>query len=576
MRKFFLILFFFGFVVTSSTRCHAEIIRSFNTDVRVSPDSTLQVAENIVMDFEGTSRHGIYRTIPVRYFRNGNSYSIYIRDLRVTNERGQNLEYSNSRDGNDLNLKIGNADTFVSGVQTYRIGYTVRRAVNFFDGAPEVYWNATGDQWRFPIQSATARFFAPNGVTVSQIKSKSFRGRPRSTEAAQNKINTDNLQFSTTSLQPGECLTFVVGLPKGSVQPVGALQNLWWIFADWWPLLVFPLATASLLYSRYNKSGRDEIAVGAVGVEWNPPPGLSPAEVGTLVDEKCDTADMVSTVVDLAARGYLRIEEQKNEGFLFLSSKDYLFTKRDDAPPIAALAAHEQLFYAGLFAIGDRVLLSSLKNSFYTNLPPIKTAIYDGLTQKKIFNANPDTVRNQYLGVGFVMLVLGFIASIFGAASGYVAYGLGLLVAGILVLMFSRAMPSRTKEGVLALRHCLSFQRFVRMAEKDRIAVLAKDDPTIFGRLLPFAMVLGVADQWAFAFKDLMSEPPDWYVPYGYGHGYMFNSHAFVNDLGGGMNTMGNTFASQPSSQGAGGGSSGFSGGGGSGGGFGGGGGGSW
>jgi hypothetical protein len=71
-----------------------------------------------------------------------------------------------------------------------------------------------------------------------------------------------------------------------------------------------------------------------------------------------------------------------------------------------------------------------------------------------------------------------------------------------------------------------------------------------------------------------MKEPPDWYRPYGYGPGYVFMPNAFVNDLGGGMNTMGSTFASQPQSTGGSGGS-GFSGGG-SGGGFGGGGGGSW
>jgi uncharacterized membrane protein len=120
----------------------------------------------------------------------------------------------------------------------------------------------------------------------------------------------------------------------------------------------------------------------------------------------------------------------------------------------------------------------------------------------------------------------------------------------------------------------MGFARFVQLAEKERIRVLAKDDPTIFGRLLPYAMVLGVADEWADRFADLLTEPPDWYVPYGYGPGYAFSPHHFVRDLGSGMNTMGSTFSSQPQSSGGSGGS-GFSGGG-SGGGFGGGGGGSW
>ena len=92
--------------------------------------------------------------------------------------------------------------------------------------------------------------------------------------------------------------------------------------------------------------------------------------------------------------------------------------------------------------------------------------------------------------------------------------------------------------------------------------------------MLPYAMVLGAADEWAHAFEGLLTEPPDWYTPYGYGSNYNFSSRVFVNDLGNGMHTMQSTFASTPSSS-AGSGGSGFDGGS-SGGGFGGGGGGSW
>jgi uncharacterized membrane protein len=136
-------------------------------------------------------------------------------------------------------------------------------------------------------------------------------------------------------------------------------------------------------------------------------------------------------------------------------------------------------------------------------------------------------------------------------------------------------MPAKTALGSRKLRECVGFQRFVKLAEKDRLEKLITDDPTIFGRLLPYAMVLGVADEWANKFSDLMKEPPDWYSPYGGWHGG-FYSGMFVNHLGNSMSSMSSTFVSKPQSQ-AGSGGSGFSSGGGfSGGGFGGGGGGSW
>jgi uncharacterized membrane protein len=133
-------------------------------------------------------------------------------------------------------------------------------------------------------------------------------------------------------------------------------------------------------------------------------------------------------------------------------------------------------------------------------------------------------------------------------------------------------MPAKTMLGTRKLIECLSFKRFVTLVEKDRIREMATKDPTVFGRLLPYAMVLGVADQWAEAFADLMNSPPDWYQSY---DNRPFNSRWFITDLGSGMRTMQRTLTSQPQQSSAGSGGSGFSGGF-SGGGFGGGGGSSW
>lgn len=556
----------------AGTGARAEIIRGFDVTVRLQQDTSLDVTETIVMDFEESERHGIYRQMPVVYDRNGGKYTIYVNVLSITDESGRGYKYSQSRAGRDLNIKIGDANTTITGLHTYKIHYLVRRAVNFFNGAPEVYWNATGDQWPFAMQQVAARFYPP-GVKTSQIKTACFVGSPGSTNPGSIQVKNDAVVFYTYNMNPGEGLTFVAGLPKGSVTPPSMLQNILWLLADWWPAIVLPLVALSLLYSLYLRGGRDVEGGQAVAVEWNPPTELSPAEVGTLVDERCDMADVVSTLVDLAARGYLTIEEIESDKFLFFSSKDYVFHKNDPSPPLSHLQPHETAFLSGLFSLGNRVTLSSLKNNFYTHLPGIRSGIHQALMNKRLFTANPESTRSTYIGVGVVFGVIGLFIIFFLAALGKLAWGIGFLLIGVLCWIFSRAMPAKTATGSRMLRECLGFQRFVEMAEKDRIKVLADKDPTIFGRLLPYAMVLGVADQWADAFKDLLTEPPNWYVGSNYN---TFSPRVFVNDLGNGMNTMGSTFSSQPKSQ-AGSGGSGFSSGGGfSGGGFGGGGGGSW
>jgi hypothetical protein len=152
VKNRFLFLRLFVLLIASSllasTRVvHAEVIRSFDSVVRLNKDTSMDVTETIVMDFEGAQRRGIYRKIPVRYDRYGGNYSIYLKLLSVTDEKGQARPHVTSSDWGNFEVKIGDPDVYVTGVHTYRIRYMVRRAVNFFNNAPEVYWNATGNEW---------------------------------------------------------------------------------------------------------------------------------------------------------------------------------------------------------------------------------------------------------------------------------------------------------------------------------------------------------------------------------------------------------------------------------------------
>lgn len=555
-----------------------EVIRSFDQVIHLHKDCSVDVTETIDMDFNTIPRHGIYRMIPVRYRRGGNDFSIEIKVDHVTDESGNEYTREISNQGRDLNIRIGDADRLITGRHIYKIHYTVRRAVNFFGEKPEFYWNVTGNEWPFPVQSASAMFFPPEGTPTSEIQIASFRGHLGSTEKAQSETLSDHIEFKANSLSPSEGLTIVVGLPEGSVVKPSVVQELLWFFRDWWALFVIPATAFGLMYWLWSQVGRDEGSTQAISVEWNPPKDLSPAEVGTVVDEVCDNKDIVATLIDLAVRGYYTIREVPKQDLLFFSSKDYEFKKPDKPLDMSPLKAYERTFLTTLFSQGmtDVAMLSGLKNHFYLHLPGIRDEIYQHLQENQFFKENPDTVRKMYQMLVVAMLFVGFF---FWVASSQAAVGIGFVIAALIVLSMSYIMPARTRKGVRATAECLAFKRFVSMAEKERIAVLAKDDPTVFGRLLPYAMVLGVADIWADKFRDLIVEPPSWYE---YGPGYMpgraFDTAYFVDSLGQTMRVADQTFVSRPvSDSGAGSGNSGFSSGGGfSGGGFGGGGGGSW
>jgi uncharacterized membrane protein YgcG len=597
----------FGAVLGAEGSARAIEIDRFDVAILVNPDSTLLVTETIEVDFGNLQKHGIFRTIPVDYGRTeiftgvpiATRYSIRLRVLAVRNEADQAHPYTVSHQGRDLFLRIGDPYRTVTGRVTYVITYQVQRAVNRFEDHDEIYWNVTGTEWEWPIKEAGVWVMLPEGMAQAeaQVRHRTFTGRMGSTTtSATETLEGTSYHVNVRDLGPSEGLTVVLGLPKGALRTPSAAQELWWKVSDNVAFLLaalLPLSSLVLLTCLYLATGRDPGRKMPIVVQYEPPPDLSPAEVGSLVDERIDTPDIVSTVLDLAVRGYLKIEEIETKMFLFLTQKDYAFEKK--RPADEGLSRHEKAFFDALFASGDRVLLSSLKYKFYLSIPRVRTAIAQQMLDKDLFPRDPERVRQFFRKVGCTSVLLSVMLGITLLSLGSprlmlppdpMAFFLfALSCVGLTVLLFwffSRVMPRKTPKGARLARHCLGFKEFIERVEKDRLERMAKEDPTLFERVLPYAVVLGVADEWAERFEGLLTEPPSWYESPSFGAG-TFVPSAMVSGIGQSMHAMGSTLTSQPSSSGStswasggGGGFSGFGGGGSSGGGFGGGGGGSW
>ena len=162
----------------------------------------------------------------------------------------------------------------------------------------------------------------------------------------------------------------------------------------------------------------------ANAIEHEPPDNLSPGEVGTLVDNSVDMRDITASIVDLAVRSYLVIEEQKKEHLLGLtSSKEYVFHLKKPGAEWASLKPHEQQLLAGIFSggtAGEAVALADLHNRFYQNIAGIKNQIFGSLVGKGYYTHRPDSVRASYILLG---IVAGFI--LIGGGS-WIARNLGM------------------------------------------------------------------------------------------------------------------------------------------------------
>lgn len=542
------------------------VIERFDAAIQVNTDGTVDVEEVIRPRFTG-SWNGIYRTIPIEYRTpQGLNYTLRLVIDSVTDDSGTKLRYETSRERHYRKVKIW-VPGAVDATKTVRLRYHVPDALRFFDEHDELYWNVTGDEWDVPIESASAEIRLPAGVTG--VRATAFRGAYGSTDRAPVSIDGTVVTVQAAGgLGFHEGLTAVVGWNPGVVHRPTAIERITRVLSSNLALAIPPLVFVAM-WSLWRRRGRDP-KLGPVTTRYEPPDGMTPAEVGTLVDGKPDMRDITATIVDLAVRGYLHITEAESGGvFGFFSNKDYTFALKKPRDQWSGLKTHERDLLDAMFGSGDEVRLADLKNKFYKQLPGLRDGLYSGLVSGGFYKARPDRVRAAYIAGGVAAgIAIGVASAAIMGALG-MQPGAGILagiLSGAVIVLFGVFMPARTVQGTRGLESILGFEEFLSRVEADRLQRMVKT-PEMFERLLPFAMALGVEDNWARAFEGIYREPPQWYT--GPPGGPMFQARAFTGSLSRMSTQAAAVMASSPRSSSG----SGFSGGS-SGGGFGGGGGG--
>ena len=591
-------------------------VERFDAQYAVRPDGSIAVTESIDVDFGAQQHHGIFRRLVTRQRYDDTHDRVYdVRVSSVTDAAGRAWAFSSSDEGGERVLKIGDADRTISGRQTYRIAYDLGGALNGFSDHDELFWNLSGT-WPVRIRSASAHVQLPSG-SVSRVAC--FQGPRGSTEACRATMTAAAADLSSSRLLgENEQMTIVVGFAKGIVaDPKPRIEQRARDPEEWWQTSpealggaagVLVLGMAAVAWTWWTR-GRDPAAPDTVIAEYEPPQKLRPAEVGLILDETADPKDLTSTIIDLAVRGYLRIEEIPAHGIF--GKKDWKLVSVRAADD--ALEPYERTLLAGLFSgskldeqaiaaavqsiprvplpgalqamrakleaaiasvpaavPGTEVKLSEIKGTFHATLLAAERLLYNESAQKGWFPTDPHLVRARYAGIGCVVLIVGaFVAAALGAWFGLGFMGVALGVAGVALLVMSRFMSRRSQAGRDLLQHIRGFRRYMETAEKDRQAFAEREN--IFAAYLPYAIVFGLVSKWAAAFSGLDAQraTQGWYVgsPGSFTNIAVFSSS--LETFSGGLQTA---IASTPGGSG----SSGFGGGGFSGGGGGGGGGGSW
>jgi len=570
-------------LATAGLAAYASLrVTTYDATYRLDDEGRLSVTERIAVTFY-TDHHGIEREIPVAYRTPTGVKRTIDLVLESITMNGAAVPYTSRRAAGELTLRIGDPDRTIRGDHVYTITYRVGRALLFTEELVEIYWNVTGNDWRVPIDRATATFVFPAGVGAEDISTTSYVGyagsQARGTPAA---ASADALVFTATSLSPGEGLTIGAAIPRDllAIQPPTFAQKLLW-FLDANKFAAAPIVVLVAMILLWWRVGRDPRR-GTIAPQFEPPRGMHPGQVGVLIDDRADLRDISAMLIGLAVKGHLRIEEiaaddglpNRAKRLAGRSNEDYRFLRLEKSTDELSGVEHRLLDAIFDDDNPDERTLSSLENKFYVHLPAIKSRLYGSLIEAGYYPHNPERTRRSYISIGFLATAGGVCIGIFNG-SLYLAVALGLC--GLIVAAFARIMPRKTRAGARALDDVLGLAEYIERAEVDLIEFhdAPEKNPEVFEKLLPYAMALNLTNAWTKKFEGLVQEPPQWYA----GRGPVFHPSLFTLSMLHLTSNLERNFVSAPRSSGGGrsawsGGSS--FGGGFSGGGFGGGGGGGW
>lgn len=568
------------FVSLSTSVAHASVsdfvITDYGIKYELSRDSenrsVLVTTETITAQFpQYDQNHGIERALPQSY----QSHPTNLKIDSITKPDGSSWEYSTSTSSDNLVVRIGSADSYVHGAQTYVLKYTQHDVTgNFSDtNRDEFYWDTNGTQWRVPIDSFSATL-AISGALTERLAGDTacYQGAEGSNQTC--TVSTDNAMFSVSAkgLAPGKNVTLAVGFEKGTFSEYK--QSLWDNVVSYHSILSFVTGVAGVgvaawVIWRANRWSGRKSEIGTIAPEYTPPRDVSLTAAASLSQNPGSV--FTAQLLDLAVRHYVKIY-QTREKSLFRRAEYDLEIVHD----IGTLKPEEQEILRDIFSgnvgVGVRLKMKSLQNN---------TTVYNSTrdNEKKLTELVRGEYglreRNEVQSAWFKRM--GYISAILTV----VLLNPWLLLPTVVAFIAWYVHWPLTDKGLAIQRYLLGLKMYIGVAEAERIRMLqspegalrvgpmdANDQGSLlklYESVLPFAVLFGQEKEWSKRIGELyqsVDTSPSWYSGVA-----VFNAASLSSGIGGFSSAATYSSANSSSSGGSGGGGSSGGGGGGGGGG---------
>jgi len=550
------------------SRAQTERILDFHSDVTLQDDSSLQVTETIIVVAAGGQiRHGIFREFPTHYSDPYNNYYVVgFQMLSATRDSAEET-FRVENYANGVWIYLGNPNVMVSpGRHVYTLTYMTNRQLGFFRDHDELFWNVTGLGWNFRVDQASATVHLLPTIPADQVTLAGFTGPKGSLESKlSSSRDADVFQFTATRpLFAKEGLSILLKWPKGYVTPPTFSRKTEYFFRDNRDALL--LATGFLVVLLYYliawaELGRDP-RPGVIMPLYEPPSTLSPACMRYLVRMGFDNKTFAAAILDMAARGYLKIKEEAGSYMLSLTDKDERVLTPDEKQIAGVLfegrkviwlhQENHEVIQAALLAAQKWLKTAEYKVYFVTNsrylLPPVLLSLAivvvyllaQGGPQlfiggflsfwltfwsigvaallrtvvrswRTVSAGGPNSTGKAgsaifltLFSIPFVFAELVVLAILMRTTS--MSLVLFVIASGLLHILFLYLMKAPTIAGRHLLDQVAGFKMFLGEVDSDRLnrAMPPQQTPAVFEKLLPYALALDVEQDWANKFSGVL------------------------------------------------------------------------
>ena len=545
-----------------SLNCYANDydITKYDVEIVVDEHNKYSIKENIDTYFN-VSKHGIVRKIPLynnikRQDGNNEKNRVLISNVKVSEE------FESSRENGNYVLKIGSADRTLIGKHSYAISYDYDIGLDKNNKYDELYFNIIGTNWDTDISNVTFKITMPKEFDANKLGFSYGEYGYSYTDNISYDVDGNVITGSFEgTLLAGEGLNVRLELPDGYFVRKSASASL----MECWYYII-PILGVIIAYIVWKKYGKDDQVVDVVS--FYPPENMNSLDIAFAKKGSVNSNDVVSLLVYLASKGYVKIveDEKSKSKFTIQKIKDYDGNNKE-----------EELFFSGLFKSGKDIVTSTdLNENFYSTVNSIIYSKNKSINRKLIFNNKANSKRillfflmfitmtlstfipaigYKFSDMFFSIIIVNFVGSIVLIILGliydynFTKKGLtnSLIFAGIfiigmsifnfslvgfeyiyydvvyltgfilcmvctyLIYFFYLIVTKRTEYGTKILGEINGFKKFLETAEKDKLESLVHDDPAYFYNILPYAYVLGVSDAWIKQFEGIAIAPPEWY-----------------------------------------------------------------